>query len=127
MYLKSPRLSKFSRESILKQEEALCELDKSIDEWITKLEYAENRRSRVRQKLLEHVAAALTLPSGKVSTPGGCYNDEQTPPRSPEKLDSPHSLDRQESIKIYAGSEVYTLLADIEHEIESMVSANPVQ
>ena len=113
---------------MLKQEEALCELDRSIDEWVTKLEYADNRRCRVRQKLLEHVAAALLLPAGKVSSPGANYNEEQTPPRSPEKVESPHSLDRQESIRIYAGSEVYTLLADIEHEIESMVdAASPVQ
>jgi hypothetical protein len=46
---------------MLKQEEALAELDASIDEWVNKLEQAENRRTRVRQKLLEHVAAAATL------------------------------------------------------------------
>lgn len=34
----------------------------SIDEWFCKLELAENRRMRIRQKLLEHVAAALLLP-----------------------------------------------------------------
>jgi hypothetical protein len=60
-YLRSPRTAKFSHESILKQEEALAELDTSIDEWVNKLEQAENRRTRVRQKLLEHVAAAATL------------------------------------------------------------------
>src|SRR4051812_43533868 len=67
-YLRSPRTAKFSHESILKQEEALAELDTSIDEWTTKLEHAENRRIRVRQKLLEHVAAAVTLgaPTGSV-------------------------------------------------------------
>ncbi|KAK4043019.1 Up-regulated during septation-domain-containing protein [Parachaetomium inaequale] len=67
-YLRSPRTAKFSHESILKQEEALAELDTSIDEWVNKLEQAENRRTRVRQKLLEHVAAAATLgvPNGSV-------------------------------------------------------------
>lgn len=60
-YLRSPRMAKFSRESMLKQEEALGELDVSIDEWIAKLDQAENRRTRVRQKLLEHVAGALTI------------------------------------------------------------------
>ncbi|KAL2140339.1 hypothetical protein VTI28DRAFT_3952 [Corynascus sepedonium] len=67
-YLRSPRTAKFSHESILKQEEALAELDTSIDEWVNKLEQAENRRTRVRQKLLEHVAAAVTLgaPTGSV-------------------------------------------------------------
>lgn len=39
------------------------ELDASIDDWFDKLEMAENRRMRVRQKLLEHVAAALLLPT----------------------------------------------------------------
>ena len=40
----------------------MAELDASIDEWFSKLELAENRRMRIRQKLLEHVAAALLLP-----------------------------------------------------------------
>ncbi|KAL9622333.1 MAG: hypothetical protein Q9160_003344 [Pyrenula sp. 1 TL-2023] len=123
-YLKSPRLSKFSRESMLKQEMALAELDVSIDEWLVKLEQAENRRTRVRQKLLEHVAAALTLQSARANSSKTAVQDEQTPPRSPEKLEeSPRSPNRRdvESIKIYAGSEVYALLADIEQEIEQMV------
>lgn len=89
---------KFSQESLLKQEEALAELDASIDDWVHKLEQAENRRTRVRQKLLEHVAAAVTLPS-----PGAVGGTSQTlqlalgmksptaptcpstPPRSPTK------------------------------------------
>ena len=123
-YLKSPRLAKFSLESMLRQETALAELDRSIDEWVVKLEYAENRRSRVRQKLLEHVAAALIIPMPKTPS-SGHFVDEQTPPRSPEKEESPRATDRSEveSIKIYAGSEVYALLADIEQEIENMVEA----
>lgn len=87
---------------MLKQEEALAELDASIDDWVAKLEQAENRRTRVRQKLLEHVAAAATLsaPSGGVagvseslqlamgvrplnSTMGA--GNISTPPRSPTK------------------------------------------
>lgn len=96
-YLRSPRMVKFSQESLLKQEEALAELDNSIDDWVNKLEQAENRRTRVRQKLLEHVAAAVTL-----SVPGdiGGMHDfplalgmksptapacPSTPPRSPTK------------------------------------------
>lgn len=51
----------FSRESLLRQEETLADLDHSIDDWYGKLELAESRRMRVRQKLLEHVAAAATL------------------------------------------------------------------
>lgn len=51
----------FSRESLLVQKEALAELDNSIDEWILKLEQAEDRSLKVRQKLLEHIAAASIL------------------------------------------------------------------
>lgn len=97
---------KFSQESLLKQEEALAELDASIDDWVNKLEQAENRRTRVRQKLLEHVAAAVTLPvpgavgggtsetlhlalGMKASTAPTCPS---TPPRSPTKSAfSPHT------------------------------------
>jgi hypothetical protein len=60
-YLRRGETVIFSRESLLKQEEALAELDVSIDEFILKLEQAENRRLRLRQKLLEHVAAAIVL------------------------------------------------------------------
>lgn len=61
MYLHSPRLAQFSHESLLKQEEALSELNMSIDDWISRRERAENRRTRIRQKLLEHIAATLML------------------------------------------------------------------
>ncbi|KAK3359133.1 Up-regulated during septation-domain-containing protein [Lasiosphaeria hispida] len=102
-YLRSPRTAKFSHDAMLKQEEALAELDASIDDWVAKLEQAENRRTRVRQKLLEHVAAAATLtvaPGGVVgvseslqlamgvvrpltATTGA--GNISTPPRSPTK------------------------------------------
>lgn len=98
-YLRSPRMAKFSHESMLKQEEALAELDSSIDDWVNKLEQAENRRTRIRQKLLEHVAAAVTLPvSGAVgvseslqlalgvgAAPPTAPANLSTPPRSPVK------------------------------------------
>ncbi|KAF4982876.1 hypothetical protein FZEAL_1572 [Fusarium zealandicum] len=177
-YLRSPRMAKFSHDSMLKQEEALAELDASIDDWVNKLEQAENRRTRVRQKLLEHVAAAACLPVGGSpalpeqqqqqqplsSTPSGVGNIS-TPPRSPSKetstssrtpssspspqrvvaqvpstiLEQPifeeaatqedddhakttASLKRAdvESIRIYAGDDVYALLADVESEINRM-------
>lgn len=83
---------------MLKQEEALAELDSSIDEWVNKLEQAENRRTRVRQKLLEHVAAAVTLAvpaSGVVGVSESLQlamgvrpltaASLSTPPRSPTK------------------------------------------
>ncbi|KAI1104760.1 hypothetical protein F4804DRAFT_332022 [Jackrogersella minutella] len=194
-YLRSPRVAKFSYESMLKQEETLAELDASIDDWVSKLEHAENRRTRVRQKLLEHVAAASTLSivrdtSGTseilqqamgVKLPNGA-SDISTPPRSPTKNGTPtpsqspshspsHSpaqspspspspspssspqrvvarvpsvipelpaeeiedtptapnrkstastLQRMESIRIYADSDVYALLADVESEFTKL-------
>ncbi|KAI1750816.1 hypothetical protein F4782DRAFT_235120 [Xylaria castorea] len=176
-YLRSPRVAKFSYEAMLKQEETLAELDASIDDWVTKLEHAENRRTRVRQKLLEHVAAAAAM-SATTAGLGGTNeslqqamgvrmqpnaNDVSTPPRSPTKgatfLDcsspSPSSspqrvvarvpsaiieeenedgkshrsrlsgttqsaLERMESIRIYADSDVYALLADVENEFTKL-------
>ncbi|RFN52934.1 hypothetical protein FIE12Z_2788 [Fusarium flagelliforme] len=173
-YLRSPRVAKFSNESMLKQEEALTELDASIDDWVNKLEQAENRRTRVRQKLLEHVAAAACLPiwgSPAAQEPpmtgasASGFGYISTPPRSPSKespisprngsnspsphrvvaqvpstiveqpvieeeamresgnqVTSPAALKRNEveSIRIYAGDDVYTLLADVEDEITKM-------
>ncbi|KAF2190791.1 hypothetical protein K469DRAFT_721696 [Zopfia rhizophila CBS 207.26] len=117
-YLKRGETVIFSRESLLKQEEALAELDVSIDEFILKLEQAENRRLRLRQKLLEHVAAALVL---KPSAARG-EMAETTPPRSPVKADSPARIDRKdvESIKIYADGHVLNLFSDIEQAIGKM-------
>jgi hypothetical protein len=92
----------------------------------------------VRQKLLEHVAAAVFMqPSG---TP-----DDTTPPRSPIKGISPVRSEAMEikeeimfeeeefeeeekiskrqaveSIRIYADSDVFALLADVEEEINRM-------
>ncbi|KAI6783506.1 uncharacterized protein J7T54_005535 [Emericellopsis cladophorae] len=99
-FLRSPRAERLSFESMLRQEEALAELDTSIDEWVQKLEMAENRRTRIRQKLLEHVAAAGILgvpgdaatpspreqppPAAVMQSPAG-FCDISTPPRSPTK------------------------------------------
>lgn len=149
-YLRSPRVAKFSHDSMLKQEEALSELDSSIDDWVSKLEQAENRRTRVRQKLLEHVAAALIMQpvdskAGEtealkqhVVSMAMASNGENTPPRSPTKGQSPERLERVveevkvsspetrrggrdvESIRIYADSDLSALLADVEEEINRM-------
>ncbi|KAF2130797.1 hypothetical protein P153DRAFT_204996 [Dothidotthia symphoricarpi CBS 119687] len=112
----------FSRESLLKQEEALAELDVSIDEFIAKLEQAENRRLRLRQKLLEHVAAAIVL--NPTATRGARDNfAETTPPRSPVKTEPSRTrTDRTqtESIKIYADGHVLDLFSDIEKAIGHM-------
>ncbi|EXA29211.1 hypothetical protein FOVG_19255 [Fusarium oxysporum f. sp. pisi HDV247] len=67
-YLRSPHIAKFSHELLLKQEEVLASLDASIDDWAMKLEQAENRRTRAHQKLLEHIAAAASLPIGGLTT-----------------------------------------------------------
>ncbi|TEY49949.1 hypothetical protein BOTCAL_0281g00070 [Botryotinia calthae] len=147
-YLRSPRTARFSHDAILKQEEALSELDSSIDDWVSKLDQAENRRTRVRQKLLEHVAAAVFMP---VNSPSAQKDNNSinttTPPRSPIKGISPvreshHTVDvippqpklseaelkekresrrkAVESIRIYADSDVFALLADVEDEINRM-------
>ena len=116
-YLKRGNTVIFSRESLLKQEEALAELDVSIDEFILKLEQAENRRLRLRQKLLEHLAAALVLNPAQPRD-----GSETTPPRSPVKAESPTRVERKEveSIKIYADGHVLSLFSDIEHAIGKM-------
>lgn len=165
-------MAKFGCESISKQEEALAELDASIDDWVHKLEMSENRRTRVRQKLLEHVAAAaiMAVPGATTSTSESLQQimgiagsqtirDMSTPPRSPTKqgplmssrtsssspspqrvvaqvpstilenpiveeaeaqeATGPASLRRAEveSIRIYAGNDIATLLVDVEKEI----------
>jgi hypothetical protein len=123
-YLKSESLI-FSRERLLKQQEALIELDNSIDDWIEKLERAENRRLRLRQKLLEHVAAAMSLTMAHHSAKQ--LEEPTTPPRSPMQVASPKPLrvDRREveSIKIYADNQVLNLFDDIEQAVTKMCEA----
>lgn len=120
-YLKNESIP-FSKEKLILQEEALVELDKSIDDWIVKLEFAENRRLRVRRKLLEHVAAAMTLSVASPVNP--TYT---TPPGSPTKIESPEPLriDRKEveSIKVYADNQVLNLFSDIEQAVAQMCEA----
>jgi hypothetical protein len=123
-FLRSPGLRTLCREVLLRQEEALAELDKSIGDWVLKLEQVENRRTRVRQKLLEHIAAALLL---QVSCEDQ-VTEQQTPPRSPAspEKDIEAEFSRKESIKIYADSKVFAdaqisaLFYDIEREMELM-------
>jgi Uds1 (Up-regulated during septation)-like protein len=125
-YLKSEALS-FSKDRLLKQEEALVELDRAIDDWATKLERAENRRLRVRQKLLEHVAAAMMLNVGAAH--GAAF--EPTPPgsregyveSSPSRLGGVKDRSDVESIKIYADTQVLNLFSDIEQAIGRMCEA----
>lgn len=120
LYLKTPQLTKFSRESILKQEEALTELDVSIDEWVCKLERAQERRNRIQQKLLQHYAAASNLPTTPTTQPVHTTRMALTPPTTPETPEDVYSRERHDvqSIKIYADSGVAALLSAIEQEID---------
>lgn len=118
-YLKSAHLSKSSLDSIIKQEEALAELDVSIDEWVAKLEAAEERRVLIRQRLLEHIAAAVTLQTS--ARPGSAKTGEPTPPVSPEEEEYVRTERRDvQSIKVYADKGVAALLAEIEKEIDCL-------
>lgn len=121
-YIQSPRMSKFSREGIIRQEQALAELDQAIDEWIEKLDMVENRRTRVRQKLLEHMASSLLLQISNAQDNKDTEN--RTPPRSPVTADSPSDGNRKdvESIRIYADSALHALFANIEEEMDKMTS-----
>ncbi|MCJ1476480.1 hypothetical protein MMC13_005146 [Lambiella insularis] len=120
-YLSALRSAAFTTEHVVKQEDALVELDVSIDEWSVKLEQAQDRRNKIRQKLLEHVTAI-----SMVKLPGTSRDqvsvDAQTPPRSPEKVDRSFSTERRdvESIRVYADSGVASLLASIEKELGMM-------
>ncbi|KAH8699303.1 Up-regulated during septation-domain-containing protein [Talaromyces proteolyticus] len=122
-FLRSPRSTINYRENMLRQGEALAELDRSIDEWINKLEQVEHRRTCVRQKLLEHVAASLIL-SATASSQGPPL-PHHTPPQSPFNSETGSDAAR-ESIKIYADSGVYAdadiedLLADIQRQMDDM-------
>lgn len=127
LYLKSPQTSRFSRDSILKQEEALAELDYSIDDWVLKLEQADNRRNRIRQKLLEHFAAALTVKTAQNNRSQLTAN-LQTPPMSPENSDDLYHKQRRDvqSIKVYADWGVAALLSAIEQEIDLLDNTKAV-
>ena len=121
-------MSVFSHDSILKQEEALAELDKSIDDWVTKIEQAGNRRAQIRQRLLEHLAAALTLEPSKRPQSQDIIDDRKSsmsPPRFGEICrNERHDV---QSIKVYADPAVAALLAEIEQGISTMeVSPMPV-
>ncbi|EPE05492.1 hypothetical protein F503_02231 [Ophiostoma piceae UAMH 11346] len=149
-YLRSPRVAKFSHDSMLKQEEALAELDTSIDDWVTKLEQADNRRTRVPSTILEQplveeamatiakseaaaaaAAAAVSAKSGpkpaaiattavpEASTTANAVPDTPLSPASTIDGLGGRRVD-VESIRIYAGDDVYALLADVENQITQM-------
>lgn len=111
----------FSHDRILRQEEALAELDKSIDDWVMKLEQAVTRRAQVHQRLLEHIAAALTLtPTGRPESQQ--VIDDIRSSINPPELENSCKSERHhvQSIKVYADSAVAALLAEIEQDIGMM-------
>ncbi|KAJ5041240.1 uncharacterized protein L3040_005788 [Drepanopeziza brunnea f. sp. 'multigermtubi'] len=130
---------------LLRQTEALSELDASIDDWVATLELADNRRTRVRQKLLEHVAAALLMlapPSPSLepepeidsrrkqeehelaSSSSSSFSSTRSPSRSrgqqqqQQKQQRAKSARTEYSIQIYADGELALLMADVESEIQ---------
>ena len=114
---------------MLQKVETLADLDDTIDEWAKKLERAEDQRLRTRQKLLEHIAAVLVIPSATNTKEGACGGSgagrEQTPPQSPESLKSPPVTGGYdaESIRIYAGSEMHALLGVLDQETKALNGA----
>ncbi|CAK7267293.1 hypothetical protein SEPCBS119000_002468 [Sporothrix epigloea] len=109
-YLRSFGFANTSHDALLYQQEILAELDISIDYRLTQLEQVEYRRACVHQKLLEHIAAAATLPltcprtaaamaaadllaippsllasTTNTSPPSSSQQPLSTPPRSPPK------------------------------------------
>jgi hypothetical protein len=121
-YLNAPGIGLLSPEEIIKQENALAELDTSIDDWMDELEKTQSRRDQIWEKLHEHSAALLVL-KNPATTRSPQTDYAQTPPRSPPqspaKVDKPFIVDRRdvESIKVYADEGVASLLASIEVEL----------
>jgi hypothetical protein len=116
-----------SEDATLKKFEALMELDEMIYESGKKLERLHYHQLTVRQKLLEHIAATLTLDAAALIAKDKPSENLLTPPVSTEgaasMLGDRHIV---ESIKIYAGSDVHALLLDIDKEIEAMVASETI-
>lgn len=154
-YLRSPRLSKACAGSIIRQEEVLAELDIAIDDRVLKLEQAEHRRWKIQQKLLEHVAATLTVVDStginartnnntRALQPRKVPKEKQTLPTTSSEpiltdeslracnISSSHSHSRSETenyqtVRVYADTGVAVLLSAIEEEILLMQKAGPVR
>lgn len=127
----------------------LAELDIAIDDWVSKLEQAEHRRWKIQQKLLEHVAATLTVvdasgidagPNTKIRTlqRSKVLKEKQTlqgPILTDESLqacDSSSSHCHSETgnlqtARVYADTGVAVLLSAIEDEILLMQKAGPAR
>lgn len=132
----------------------MAELDIAIDDWVSKLEQTEHSRWKIQQKLLENVAATLTVVDSTVSRAGSNKNtrapqqrriikENQTPSTTPQEpiltdeslicnSSSSHSHSHSETenlqtVKAYADTGVAVLLSAIEDEILMMQQAGPVR
>lgn len=134
----------------------LAELDIAIDDWVSKLEQAELRRWQIQQKLLEHIAASLTVVDSAVVKAGTNKNTlapqqrrmlkkNQTPPTPPTTAQKPilageslqacnsssshsHSeTGNPQTVRVYSDTGVALLLSTIEDEIRLMQQAAPVR
>lgn len=134
----------------------LAELDIAIDDWVSKLEQAEHRRWKIQQRLLEHVAATLTVVDSTVNTAGNnkstrapqqterrVIKENQTPPTTPQEpiltdeslicnSSISHSYSHSEAenfqtVRVHADTGVAVPLSAIEDEILLMQQAGPVR
>lgn len=134
----------------------MAELDIAIDDWVSKLEQAEHRRWKIEQKLLEHVAATLTIVDPTVIKAGinnttrapqqrRMLKENRTPPTTPQEpiltdeslgvcnsSSNSHSHSHSETenlqtVRVYADTGVAVLLSAIEDEILLMQQAGPVR
>ncbi|KAI5855923.1 Up-regulated during septation-domain-containing protein [Tricharina praecox] len=98
-YLRTARSGAFSQENLLRQEEALADLDTAIEDWESKLEQAEQRRMEIKQMLLEHVAAALSIVNG---LPSASKDTADSPPATSEQQKQQRRAEQDSTITVYA-------------------------
>lgn len=118
-YLRTVRSGAFSQKNLLRQEEVLAELDAAIETWDSKLEQvhitrggplsvsirrltlhpqAEQRRMEIKQMLLEHVAAALSIVNDIPAT----KDTVDTPPATPKQQKRQLRGEQESIITVYA-------------------------
>ena len=132
-YIELAETSHISRESILRQEEALMQLDTRIDSWITRLKRTETRRTELRQQLMEHITAILTVESQDdgesvyetvvEKRPPPRYPPPSGPlpprPKDPRRAQARERTESQ-ATTVYDDPGVASLLNDIDHELGSI-------
>lgn len=127
----------------------LAELDIAIDDWVSKLEQAEHRRWKIQQKLLEHVAATLTVvdatgtnagpntntralqrskvPKEKQTLQEPILTDESLQASDSSSSHGPSETGKLQTVRVYADTGVAVLLSAIEDEILLMQKAGPAR